>query len=196
MAPPPVPLGRKPSISIDTKPSISSVARQKDRSLADLDNMSKKRKEFARPTSTSDDLLGEEVDAMERAKQADDFGQTLKQPKAKKIKTLVLGTASPDKAAVGRLPFPSSTTTEVQRGIPRVTNQRAGSELIAGHGSAVPSNPASLRPTTAGYSLPSRPAELPPTVENTIPFRAKRARALIAALTKDRSAFLVSERTR
>jgi transcription initiation factor TFIID subunit 2 len=68
---------------------------------------------------------------------------------------------------------------------------------------AVPSAPVSAASTGAAPAIsippvmlqvagPNPPSDLPPTVQNTMPFRARRAKALVSTLSKDSHAILVS----
>jgi hypothetical protein len=156
MAPPPVPV-RKISIAIPShapRPPLPPAPGPSD---------TRKRKDSARP-SDLDDMLGAEVDAMEKAHQPTSaIAELLEQPKSKKVK--LPRQISPEKP---RLPVEPPKKAK-----PRVEEE--------------------VRYISApGYEQPRPPSDLPPTIGNSMPFRPKRARPLVASLMKDPQAFLVS----
>jgi hypothetical protein len=135
-------------------------------------------------------MLGEEVDAMERAHHPDDFEDLLEQPKSKKIKLPASRTASPQKAAEPRLPFPSAPT-EPGHLTAATEPKKASSRTLLDSNSVSTAPPALATTQTAAYTQPQPPVDLPPTVQNNMPLKMKRSRSLLTTLAKDPNAYLV-----
>ena len=187
MAPPPVPPGRKPSISITTFVQPPSSLAVSARHFADPEKSSKKRKESTRTINNIDDMLGEEVDAMERAQQADSFDELLEQAKSKKAKIPSGRSTSPQKATGSRSQLPPEPVESRHPNLGSAVKP-AALQTPAKAPTSVPN--AEVVPV-ATYEQPQPAVDLPPTVENAMPFKLRRSRNLIASLIKDPSSYLV-----
>jgi len=132
---------------------------------------SKKRK----PVSVAlDDMLGAEVDAMDRDHHPDSFERML-EPKPKKQK---LPKASPEPS------FKEPTTTVSSPEKKKKSKESKESAVLP---PAVPTVPAaSIR-----HAPPQPPPDLPPTKSNSMPFKLRRARHLVGILQKEPAASIV-----
>ncbi|KAK4688551.1 transcription initiation factor TFIID subunit 2, partial [Tremellales sp. Uapishka_1] len=169
MAPPPVPYVPK---ALPDVVRISASSAEKE---------NKKRKKESR-SSVLDALLGEEVDAMEKAHRPGSFGleELVDQPK-KKSKT---PSATPP--PVARQMSPEKTKAKPVQLAP------AAPTIVLKKQARVSANPTpvpvSKAPATAFATPPSMwptpPSDLPPTVQNSSTFKAKRSVALLKVLFK------------
>ncbi|ORX37731.1 hypothetical protein BD324DRAFT_623057 [Kockovaella imperatae] len=155
MAPPPLPPSRKPSGSIT--PSAPDITR--------------KRKESVKAASDLDDLLGAEIDAIERVPQRD-LVEELLEPAPKKIK-IKQRAFSPEKQSqtikIKQAPVPASAPAPAPAPPP-----------------PPPVVQPALAPTlpAAKYTLPKPPPDLPPTKDNPMAFKSRRAKVLVGLLQK------------
>lgn len=195
MAPPPVPSGRKPSISITTKllpPGSMLTPVDQHRHV---EKISKKRKDATRLPGNIDDMLGEEIDAMDRAHQTDAFDALLEAPKSKKPKLPSSQTIYSQKELQARLPFPSPSLKSRQHAAGttvKAFDSRQSEYSLSSSPSAIVSHPPEVvAPAQAAYFQPIAPEDLPPTIQNSIPFKGKRSRTLVGALIKDPKSSLV-----
>lgn len=192
MAPPPLPPARKQSISGSIPAPILVSRPAFGKPSADQEQASKKRKDHARPASGLDDMLGEEIDTMERAHHLDAFDELFEQPKSKRTKAPGFSKASPDKAVGPRLPFPSAPV------VGRLFNAEAPGKNGSSKGVSERNFTSNTLPTTlpgliVAYAQPQPPVDLPPTKQNATPFKQKRSRSLLATLRNDSSAYLVCD---
>ncbi|WVR08077.1 hypothetical protein IAU60_005123 [Kwoniella sp. DSM 27419] len=220
MAPPPLPLSATkkaappPAVTNGSSKPVKSKSPEKPPVPAfapSVDKASKKRKEPSKSRSDLDDLLGEEIDAIEsRRPSADPLRELLDthKPPSKKIKLPVPmppRKQSFEKPVADRAssstPVPSAADTKVN--VKKIKTKPLGSDGSArpserSLASPAPSNTSSTKshapPTmTAGapvpvYVPPSRPqppADLPPTVQNTASMKIKRARAMLQLLRQE-----------
>ncbi|KAL7425129.1 hypothetical protein Q5752_000817 [Cryptotrichosporon argae] len=190
MAPPPVP--RRLSITTTPSASTSQIERKKEK------------KQGKGPASALDDLLSNEVDLIER--DTDGRLESMLAPPPKKVKIAAPSTTvikSPEKKA--NAIDKERKVKEPERERDSVSESRSDrvdkpdkpmkikikSETTPLPAPPLPApSPTSTDASGSHYAPPPcRPNDLPPTVQSVLPFRQKRAKALVAVLAKDPSAF-------
>jgi hypothetical protein len=192
MSPPPLPRATerqpdRPQGSVTAAPSLSIAP------VADLPTK-KRKKENSKPPKVDavDDLLSEEIDAMERVQAPSLEDELLGPPQPKKIK-LQKPPAShekekrPKEKSQPQAPVPTSASNgdSVRIKLNKKPSSRPTVTEVA------PTAPVAAVGATVSQR-PPRPADLPPTTKNMMPFNAKRARLLHSTLTRNPLAFIVS----
>lgn len=157
----------------------------------------KRKKESSKPAREKDvldDLLGEEIDAIERAHAPSIEDELLGGPQPKKIKLhkpVEKEKRPKEKGSI--LPFPAPSPVTVT---PSNNGEPVRIKLNKKPPSRVESQPTlPPAPVTVAAPLPERaqrPSDLPATTTNTMPFNVKRAKALISSLSRNPNAIIVS----
>jgi len=163
MGPPPVPVHRsKPTTAADNK-------KRKPASLA------------------LDDMLGAEIDAMDRNHHSDSFERML-EPKPKKQKLPKVSIEPPVQKEVSLDVAGSNRAISPEKKKPSREPMRTPRAVSP---QPIALSEAATRPQVH-YEPPQQPHDLPPTKSNSMPFKLRRARHLIATLQKEPSAIIVS----
>lgn len=190
MPPPPLPVTKKASIAT---PPATEEKKEKQ---------AKKRKEPGEARKSDlDDLLGAEVDAMgSKVVSNDPLTDLLEEPKqpTKKSKLPVSSkvskgaskelsaapSSSNEKPSVkkAKIKVPSASSSSPVPRPPVPTEQPSVSQALG---------PPPIAPSTVISPQPQPPSDLPPTKSNSMPFKTKRAKALLTMLQKEPSAILV-----
>lgn len=190
MPPPPLPVTKKASIAT---PPATEEKKEKQ---------AKKRKEPGEARKSDlDDLLGAEVDAMgSKVVSNDPLTDLLEEPKqpTKKSKLPVSSkvskgaskelsaapSSSNEKPSVkkAKIKVPSASSSSPVPRPPVPTEQPLVSQALG---------PPPIAPSTVISPQPQLPSDLPPTKSNSMPFKTKRAKALLTTLQKEPSAILV-----
>ncbi|OXC60064.1 hypothetical protein LQV05_005617 [Cryptococcus neoformans] len=189
MPPPPLPVTKKASIAT---PPATEEKKEKQ---------AKKRKEPGEARKSDlDDLLGAEVDAMgSKVVSNDPLTDLLEEPKqpTKKSKLPVSSkvskgaskelsaapSSSNEKPSVkkAKIKVPSASSSSPVPRPPVPTEQPLVSQALG---------PPPIAPSTVISPQPQPPSDLPPTKSSSMPFKTKRAKALLTTLQKEPSAIL------
>lgn len=182
MSPPPLPRAPERPVSTEQRPPSSAPP---------VVETTKKRKKEIKPVKdVVDDLLGEELDAMER-EQPSVEDELLGPPQPKKIK-LQKPPVSSDKekrskdkptSAPVAVPHPPSNGEPVRLKLMKKPTARPSVVDI-------PATPTPQPVATVAPPTP-RPADLPPTTRNNMPMNVKRAKTLLGSLTRVPAAIIV-----